>query len=124
MRLVWDRLAGPNLAVWMRIARPHRSPAIFENLDIIYMISCSQIPELICPHVNHFPGIPMTHSCESQVMSRRKTHYPANSGFTLGYDQIVFVDLGISNIRQESREVVIEDKSGVILRIVNPARPL
>src|ERR1700680_1301147 len=88
LRLVRNRTGRPDLTMRMGIAGAHRRTAILEDLNIVNVVSYSEIAELIGPDINHASSLGQSHAGKGQVVSRREADYAANSRFRLGDDQI------------------------------------
>ncbi len=88
-RDIRDGSGGPDLAVWMRIARPHHSSAIFKNLHVVDLRHGAQFLKLRLPRRESTSSMSFNlHARQSEIMAWRKTDDPANSGLAFGDEQV------------------------------------
>ena len=80
-RVIWDKIAGPDLAVRMRIGASHDFSLVFKNLHPT--IRTPKLCSLFGPYVDDGPDRLQRHFRKRQIMSWRKADYPAFSGHTL-----------------------------------------
>src|SRR3954469_24936570 len=82
------RTGGPNLAMRMRVAGAHHFATILKNLYVTDARHRAQFRELRGPSANDFFNSWLLHAGKRQIMTRRKTHHPADSRLTFSYDEI------------------------------------
>src|SRR5439155_24585244 len=79
-----QRVAGPDLAVWVRVAGAHHGPAVFEDLDIVDGRLRAEFRVLVYPDVHHCAQASRFHGGEGEVVARGETDHAANAGFGFG----------------------------------------
>ena len=92
-RLIRNRLVRPDLAMRMRIARPHQRAAIFENLNVLDPVDLTKFAILLGPNIDdraHFFGL---HARNGQVVPRRKTNHATHTTLAASNDQAFLIDL-------------------------------
>src|SRR5712692_10420678 len=116
--LIGNGSVGPNLAVWMRVARAHHGATIFEDKDIIDPRLLPEFSILADPDINDCPNLSETHSGERQVMASRKTDHPTIAAFAAGDEQAGVVLVELRRGRQKRGKVIVKDKSGFVLGVL------
>src|SRR6266849_4525748 len=124
--LVGNRLVGPNLAMWMRVAAPHDLATILKDLDIIDVGQRSKVGVLMRPDVDDCCNLLEAHTWQSQVVAWRKTHDPAGASLVFGNQQFscALIDSGVRHIGSQRGKIVGEDKSRAIVGITDAASAL
>jgi hypothetical protein len=105
LRLDRQRIAGPDLAVRVRVAGTHRRAAVLEDLDPA--VALAELGGLVGPDVDHVPDRGLVHAREGHVVTGREAHDAAGSTGPLGPEQAVANPL-VGRVRAECREVVGE----------------
>ncbi len=78
-RKIRQRSVRPDLTVRVRITRAQQLATIFENLHVVNPWNFSECGVLFAPAVNDSAQLRDGHSCNGEVVARRKTHHPADS---------------------------------------------
>src|SRR5690242_9698347 len=81
---VWQSVVRPDLAVGVRVARPHHRTPVLEDLYGIDERQSSEFEVLLDPHVNDLTDVGDLHARKRQVMARREADHPANSALRSG----------------------------------------
>src|SRR5713101_1453338 len=115
--------ARPDLAMGMRIARPHHRAAVFEDLHVTDGGVGRQLPGLIAPFVHDGTDGRRAHRRQSQIVARRKTQNATDSRFGARDDQIFDVLLAWRRSWKQSGKIVVEDESSGVGGIPRPTRP-
>ena len=118
-------MRSPDLAMRMRIARPHHRAAIFEDLHVIDLRHLRQFLELGSPGMDHVFNLFRRHRGEGKVVARGEADYPANARLALRDQQspVFEVEAVVANRRFECRKVIFENKRAGVSRVEDPARP-
>ena len=82
----------------------------------------AQFPILLHPGIHHLAQVGRLHIGDGEIVFGRKTDYAADSRLRFRQQQPVLLIAFPRRSRFESSEIVIENKSGVVLRIPHAAR--
>src|SRR5713226_6836421 len=115
--------ARPDLAMGMRIARPHHRTAVFEDLQVADGRVGRQLPGLIAPFVHDATDGRRAHRRQSEIVARRKTQNATDSRFGARDDQIFNVMLRRRSSGEQGGKIVIEDERPGVGGIPRPTRP-
>jgi hypothetical protein len=107
----------------MRIAGAHHCASILENLDMVDGFDGAELAELSDPCMHDRFDFFRGHGCERQIVARRKADDSAYTRLSLRYNQSspLKVDAVSWSLWLQGGEVILEDKSQIIRRIVNAA---
>src|ERR1035437_4026110 len=107
-------LAGPDLAVRMRIGGAHRGAVVLEDLDPAK--PAAELRRLRRPEVYDTTHILAAHAGQSHIVAGREADHHARAARRIGAEQ-PFVDPKDGRVRLERCVVVSEDESRFVARI-------
>ena len=107
-------VAGPDLAVRVRVAGTHRGAAVLEDLDPA--VALAELGGLVSPDVDDATDRRLVHAREGHVVAGREAHDPAGAPRTLGTEQPGGHAVW-RRVRAQRREVVGEDEGVRVVRV-------
>src|SRR5438128_12004293 len=113
---VWQRSIRPNLAVRVWIARAHHLAAILENLHVVNPGNLPKCAVLLDPSIHDSAQFLDAHLRHGEIVSRRKTHHPANPLLCFSYQQSGRIKLDSGSVRPDGLVSVVKNVTLLIWR--------
>ena len=114
----------PDLAVGVRVARPHRLPLVLEDLDVRDVVARAELLVLRRPQVHDAAHGGELHVGERLVVARREAEHAAGARLVVRDEQPIDVHRRTPAAGGERGEVVLEDEGLGVLGVAVPADAL
>ncbi len=120
--LVGEMSAGPQLAVRVRVGRPHVLAAVLEHEH--GAVSPAELGDLLDPQTDHLLDLRCRHQREIEVVPGGEAQDPAGAGPGPNLQERALLGRGLGRVRTQGGEVVDEREGPFVRGVPLASRPL